>query len=74
MKEFFKDIYYLPNNPVLNDVNDVINSCNAVVRSKRDYFRDQLALTTEGVKHENADVKKYALKRLAELLSKHQVH
>ncbi|XP_065069876.1 serine/threonine-protein kinase ATR-like isoform X2 [Rhopilema esculentum] len=72
MKEFFKDIYYLPNNPVLNEVNDVINSCNAVVRSKRDYFRDQLALTTEGVKHENADVKKYALKRLAELLSKHQ--
>ena len=72
MKEFFKTIYYMPNNPALKEVNDVIHSSHMIVRSKRD-FRDQLSLATEGVRHENADVKKYALKRVADLLSENQV-
>ena len=72
MREFFKDVYYMPKNPVLKEVHDVIYSCHMVIKSKRD-FRDQLSLATEGAMHENADVKKYALKRLADLLSEHQV-
>ena len=72
MREFFKDVYYLPKHPVLKEVYDVIYSSHMTIKSKRD-FRDQLSLATEGARHENADVKKYALKRLSDLLSEHQV-
>ena len=72
MKDFFKDIYFMPDHPVLKEINDVIQSSHMVIKSKRDY-RDQLALVIEGAKHENSDVRKYALKRLAQLLADHQV-
>ena len=62
----------MPKNPVLAEVHDVVYSSHMIIKSKRD-FRDQLSLATEGARHENADVKKYALKRLVDLLSDHQV-
>ena len=62
----------MPKSPLLKEINDVIYSSHMVIRSKRD-FRDQLSLATEGARHENADVKRYALKRVADLLSEHQV-
>eukprot|EP00112_Aurelia_sp_Birch-Aquarium-sp1_P011525 Seg2422.1 transcript_id=Seg2422.1/GoldUCD/mRNA.D3Y31 product="Serine/threonine-protein kinase ATR" protein_id=Seg2422.1/GoldUCD/D3Y31 len=71
MKDFFKDIYFMPEHPVLKEINDVIQSSHMVIKSKRDY-RDQLTLATEGAKHENSDVRKYALRRLAQLLADHQ--
>ena len=72
MKDFFKDIYFMPDHPLLKEINDVIQSSHMVIKSKRDY-RDQLVLATEGAKHENSDVRKYALNRLAQLLADYQV-
>ena len=58
--------------PCLREVNAVIKSSRQVVKSKRD-FKEQVSMAIKGVLHENADVKKYALKELGQLLSQHQV-
>lgn len=72
MKDYFKDIYFLPNNPALIEVNDIIQSSHVIIKTKTD-FKDQLVMAIQGAMHENSDVKKYALKKLAQLLAEQEV-
>eukprot|EP00794_Sanderia_malayensis_P008013 gene8012-8872_t len=71
MKEYFKDIYFMPDHEALKDINKVLESSHAVIKTIVD-FKSQLVMAINGSLNEYTDVKKYALKKLIQLLSKHQ--
>ncbi len=72
MKEYFKDIYFMPDHPVIKEVNKVVRSTHVAIKTISD-FKNHLNMAIQGAMNENSDVKKFALKKLAELLSQHQV-
>ncbi|XP_068737355.1 serine/threonine-protein kinase ATR-like isoform X2 [Montipora capricornis] len=70
-KDYFHEIYFLPDIPQLRRVSAVLRSSSGNA-SKKMGLQDQLRQSLKGVAHESTDVQKHALTKLKQLLHDNQ--
>lgn len=67
LSPFFKDIYFIPDNPVLKKIKSIIESSHVVITTTKD-FKSEMGCLVKGIAGENEDVQKFALMKLCNLL------